>query len=288
MEKLLHKWDIDELAAIFKQAGSIALDYYESPPAELKDDLTVVTAADKAIEQLFSEYCDHADKHIYIIGEETIDKHSEEYVQEALQAECCWVLDPIDGTAAYSSYLPTWGISLGLLSKGKLIEGAIYMPVQDSLLVTCNGKIFTRQLCNESNWQEFIPRVSPLGSNGHITIGQSVAHNWGYSGSNQLFALCSCVGACYWLINGKFSGYCGTFKLWDMAGVLPLLAACGYHSVDLTAPSRVVSLDLRDGFFELAPGKNRWRVTTTVLIAADQEMLLHFQKNFYKLNTGNQ
>ena len=52
MTEILEKWDLTQLAAIFQQAGLIALGYYDNPPAELKDDLTVVTAADKEIEKV--------------------------------------------------------------------------------------------------------------------------------------------------------------------------------------------------------------------------------------------
>ena len=35
--------DLNRLAELFQQAGMIALDYFEAPPAELKSDATVVT-----------------------------------------------------------------------------------------------------------------------------------------------------------------------------------------------------------------------------------------------------
>lgn len=39
-----------------------------------------------------------------------------------------WVIDPIDGTIPYSSGLPTYGISIGLLKKRKPILGVINLP----------------------------------------------------------------------------------------------------------------------------------------------------------------
>ena len=283
MNSILEKWDLAQLAEIFRQAGAIALDYYEAPPAELKDDLTVVTAADRAIEQLFTQYCDHPEQGVYLIGEETVDTHSEEYVQQALQADCCWVLDPIDGTAPYSAHFPVWGISLGLLCKGKLIEGAVYMPVQDVLFITDGRKNMTCSLQKASQYQSVIPQDSPLGLHGHIAIGQTIAHDWGYSAKNQLFALASCVGACSWLLEGKVTAYCGTFKLWDMAGTLPILTNAAYCIAELTNPDCALSLDLSDGAFELAPGKNRWKIKAPIIIAANETTMRSLQKNFYQI-----
>ncbi len=282
MTNVLEKWDLELLADIFGQAGAIALNYYDDPPAELKDDLTVVTAADKAIEELFASYCDHAGKNIYLIGEETVDKHSEEYIQNALHSDCCWVLDPIDGTAPYSAHFPVWGISLGLVSRGKIVEGAVYLPVQDILFATSGKENLMCSLRNKTPWQKITPRSCALGLHGHIAIGQAIAHFWGYSEKNQLFALASCVGACQWLLEGKVTAYCGTFKVWDMAGVLPLLLNASYCVADLTDPAQKMSLDLHDNWFDLAPGKNRWKVKTPVLIAENESTVLELQKNFYQ------
>jgi myo-inositol-1(or 4)-monophosphatase len=284
MTEILEKWDLTQLAGIFRQAGSIALGYYDNPPAELKDDLTVVTAADKEIEKLFTRYCDHPDKGLYLIGEETSAQHSEEYIQQALQSDCCWVLDPIDGTAPYSAHFPVWGISLGLMKKGRIIEGAVYLPVQDVLFITDGSKNMTCSLRNASEFTAITPRSCELGLHGHIAIGQAIAHDWGYSAKNQLFALCSCVGACQWLLDGRITAYCGTFKIWDMAGTLPILANAAFSVVSLSAPGKKISLDLADGDFTLEPGKDRWRIKSPVIIASEHSTVLSLYKNFYKLN----
>ena len=103
-------------------------------------------------------------------------------------------------------------------------------------------------------------------------------------GKNQLFALCSCVGACQWLLDGRITAYCGTFKIWDMAGTLPVLANAAFSVVSLTDPGKKISLDLSDGDFSLEPGKDRWRIKTPVIIASEHSTVLSLYKNFYKLN----
>jgi myo-inositol-1(or 4)-monophosphatase len=72
--------------------------------------------AEAAIRALIdSEYPDHN-----IIGEE--------YGIKEGQSDFTWVLDPIDGTRAFISGLPTWGTLIALLYKGEPIMGIIDQP----------------------------------------------------------------------------------------------------------------------------------------------------------------
>ena len=79
-----------------------------------------VTAADRAAEQamrvLLAEVApDHG-----IIGEE--------FGRERDDAENVWVIDPIDGTRAFMSGMPTWGTLIALLQQGNAVLGSIDQP----------------------------------------------------------------------------------------------------------------------------------------------------------------
>lgn len=52
----------------------------------------------------------------------------EEFGAENLDAEHVWVLDPIDGTRAFISGLPTWGTLIGLRKSGKPDLGMMVQP----------------------------------------------------------------------------------------------------------------------------------------------------------------
>lgn len=52
----------------------------------------------------------------------------EEYGPENLNAENVWVLDPIDGTRAFITGLPTWGTLIGLTTNGKPSLGMMVQP----------------------------------------------------------------------------------------------------------------------------------------------------------------
>ena len=57
----------------------------------------------------------------------------EEYGKTTEDADYIWVIDPIDGTRAFIAGLPTWGILLGLMHRGKPILGMMYQPFTDEL-----------------------------------------------------------------------------------------------------------------------------------------------------------
>ena len=52
----------------------------------------------------------------------------EEFGAERTDAECVWVLDPIDGTRAFIAGLPTWGTLIGLTHHGAAVRGLMHQP----------------------------------------------------------------------------------------------------------------------------------------------------------------
>ena len=136
-------YEITSLVELCRAAGEIAYRYYDDPPQELKQDLSVVTAADRAIEQFLAAEFDRPENGSYLIGEETVGLRDEAYLAAALEAEYCWIVDPIDGTAPYATHFPAWGISIGLMRRGVLSDGAIYLPEQDRLLITENELVWS-------------------------------------------------------------------------------------------------------------------------------------------------
>jgi myo-inositol-1(or 4)-monophosphatase len=114
--------DIDLVKEWARQAGEIALRYFNSVEGSCKEDRTLVTDADHEIEDLLTRhlrasYPDHG-----IIGEEGTREIRGDYV---------WAIDPLDGTRAFLAGLPIWGISIGLLFRGKPWLGVFYMPLLD-------------------------------------------------------------------------------------------------------------------------------------------------------------
>ena len=79
-----------------------------------------VTEADRAAEVVMRGMIEATFPGHGIIGEE--------FGSARETAEYVWVLDPIDGTKAFISGLPTWGVLIGLLHKGNPCYGMMVQP----------------------------------------------------------------------------------------------------------------------------------------------------------------
>lgn len=103
----------------------------------------LVTDVDKGAETMIrnlilTHFPDHT-----ILGEEGVEPGSAasiEALQNALDAEYLWIVDPIDGTTNFVQGFPYFCVSIALAYKGELIVGVIYDPMRDELFVAEKGK----------------------------------------------------------------------------------------------------------------------------------------------------
>ena len=98
-----------------------------------RGDKDVVTDADLSVQKLIvneiiREFPDHK-----ILAEESQNNPAE-------YSGFVWVIDPIDGTSAFSSGLPTYSSSIALLKNRKPIVGAIYLAISDEVAWSVLGK----------------------------------------------------------------------------------------------------------------------------------------------------
>ncbi len=267
----MRHWKIDTVLQLLKEAGGIALAASADPGIELKSDQTVVTRADRAIEQMFADRFDRPAEGCFMIGEESVATKPESYLNDAFRS-LCYVIDPIDGTAPYSAHVPLWGVSIGRMENGALTEGAIYMPVDDEALFTCRGELFSARALQSGApvVEPFQPRRMALTPAGHICIPQQGAKRWRFDLPNQVFAWSTCVGCYYALLKGRILAYILSCKLWDLAGGLPIARAAGF--VNRFADGRELDLVIAaSGNFQLEPGPMRWRLKAPVVAAPDRE-----------------
>jgi histidinol phosphatase-like enzyme (inositol monophosphatase family) len=87
------------------------------PAVELKPDSSYVTDTDKGIEHALRTMIETQFPTHGILGEE--------YGAQNADAEYVWVLDPIDGTAAFVAGLPVFGTLIALLHEGVPVIGVI-------------------------------------------------------------------------------------------------------------------------------------------------------------------
>ncbi len=115
---------LDTAISIAETAGPIALRYFRKA-VDVEDKsggsaFDPVTRADKEVESniraaLEQRYPDHG-----ILGEEEAERESDSPYR--------WVIDPIDGTRAFISGVPAWGILLGLTFDQVCLVGVMHQP----------------------------------------------------------------------------------------------------------------------------------------------------------------
>ena len=104
----------------------------EAPRVDLKQDASFVTAADRAVEARLREEIRAAFPGHGIMGEE--------HGSEALDAEFVWVLDPIDGTAAWIAGIPVYGTLIAVARGGRPLTGVIDLPATAERLTGIAGR----------------------------------------------------------------------------------------------------------------------------------------------------
>ena len=103
-----------------------------------------VTEADRATERYLRGALSGLFPGHQIIGEED--------GVTGLPGRYCWVIDPIDGTRAYISGVPAWGVLVGLVADGIPVAGWAQQPVLGETFAAVNGR----------GWLEADHRCLPL------------------------------------------------------------------------------------------------------------------------------
>ncbi|RZA16104.1 MAG: inositol monophosphatase, partial [Lysobacteraceae bacterium] len=93
-----------------------------------------VTEVDQAAEQIIIEtlltaYPDHG-----ILAEESGSTHG------AQNAECVWIIDPLDGTTNFIHGFPVYCVSIALSVRGRIEQAVIYDPSRNDLFTATRGR----------------------------------------------------------------------------------------------------------------------------------------------------
>ncbi len=109
---------------IVERAGPIALRYFRQPldvtNKAAGEGFDPVTQADRQVEAAIREALADAFPDFGVVGEE----HGE----QSGSAPQRWVVDPIDGTRAFMTGMPGWGILLGLTEGDACLAGVVHQP----------------------------------------------------------------------------------------------------------------------------------------------------------------
>ncbi|MDP9467019.1 MAG: inositol monophosphatase [Actinomycetota bacterium] len=124
-----------ELATdLARRAGALALSMHSGLEGhDTKSTPTdIVTAADRACEQLLVDAVRTARPDDGILGEEGASCDGTSGVR--------WVVDPIDGTVNYLYGLPQWAVSIGVEVRGEALVGVVFDAAKDELWTAVRGQ----------------------------------------------------------------------------------------------------------------------------------------------------
>ncbi|MBW2272793.1 MAG: histidinol phosphate phosphatase [Deltaproteobacteria bacterium] len=126
---------LEEAARVASAACDAArreiLPRFRSVAVETKADGSPVTEADRAAERAIRAVLREAFPDFAILGEE----YGEEAGASAEGTGPKWVIDPIDGTIAYSRGIPLFSTIIALLDEGEPVLGLIDLPALDERML---------------------------------------------------------------------------------------------------------------------------------------------------------
>lgn len=214
-----------------------------------KADGSLVTATDAAVQASITAALAQIRPGIPLLGEEMTEHEQARLLGAADQA--LWVLDPLDGTSNYAGGYPGFAISLALIERGQVIEGAVLDPVRDECFCARRGG---GAWCNGAPIAPFAPGPRLGDCLAMVDFKRLPAARipalfrpGGFRSQRNLGA--SALEWC-WLAAGRFQLYLhGGQKLWDYAAGQLIateagVAARGYRPYG-TAPAAGLDLGQR-------------------------------------------
>ena len=210
--------------------------------AWIKDDGSVVTAADTGMQSRLARGLHDSWPEFPLVGEEM----SEGDQQAALSASGgAWCLDPLDGTTNFVNGLPFFAVSLALLQHGQPIVGLVYDPSRRECFTAVRGG---------GAWLNGVPLPKALQAPAlrrcvaFVDFKRLPPRLAGRVGIDPPYSSQRSLGACAldwcWLAAGRAQLYLhGGQKLWDYAaGSLVLREVDGVATTLEGGPLRYDSL----------------------------------------------
>jgi myo-inositol-1(or 4)-monophosphatase len=195
--------------------------FFERAHVAWKDDDSMVTDADLAVEDLLTREIAAAFPEDAVCGEE---RHGPAGLGDARHV---WVIDPVDGTNNVGRSMPGFSVSIGILRDGRPLAGVVHDPLGRQLFSACvgegawlNGRPLRVEPAALGPRSLFSIRVPyPGGVPSHVTYWLE-RYRMRRPGSTAL-ALCYVASGAFAFVHDHRA------SLWDIAGAAPVVLEAG-------------------------------------------------------------
>lgn len=208
-----------------QEAGKVVRPYFRHAiHADVKSDESPVTQADRESEKTIRAILQKETPDFGIIGEE--------YGADVTQSDYQWVIDPIDGTRAFITGRPLFGVLIALLHKGKPIIGIIDQPItkerwigvrgRPSQFISEFGGVIGTRSCSTLSLAEAsctAPEILEASSNTKWMRVREQVKRMSWGGDCYAYGLLA-LGQIDLIIE------CGN-KIWDWAALVPIIEGAG-------------------------------------------------------------
>jgi myo-inositol-1(or 4)-monophosphatase len=201
--------------------------------AQLLSDFGQAQAVEKRDGSLVTQSDQWADQQLRTAIAQVFPDHgvlSEEVEHIFPGNEWCWIIDPLDGTTNFARGIPLWGISLGLLYQGIPVFGYVHLPplsqsfhgwwAGDTGLSAPIGAFLNERPLHASSDPLTQNHFFSLCARSVSVLQQPFPCKIRMLGVATYNLLAIATGAI-------LGGVEATPKIWDIAGIWPLLQAAG-------------------------------------------------------------
>lgn len=217
---LFSQSDFDFFIKLTDSAGRKALDLQKKGiQVKRKKDTTIVTEADYLVQDYLLSEISAKYPHFNFIHEENFKDSGSIITDDTVSV----IIDPIDGTAMFSMYLPIWCVSIGIFRGFKPVYGFVYSPGSDMFFYTDD----THSYLNGSRL--VVDRNMLIDSETNIFCSSETAVR-GTRFPGKIRNLGStALHACLTADNrrNRLLAFIGQSFLWDWAGAIPVILKAG-------------------------------------------------------------